>query len=183
METKLSVGIPHPKSTGDVHCLHDGELFFGPIYSIPVTEHSGYYMVRGKFCSLRCALAHALDSRSIGDRQRTLFHLMVREIYGVTHVAPAPPRECLQKHGGELTIQDFRKEGRIINLYPVANTSGERPATVVPFTYQVFQHLVTVNEDQSSEDVRQAIADEHQPQAAEPPPRKRKNLLAFFAEK
>jgi len=79
---------------------------------------NGAYVVFGCFCSFNCAVKFNLQmddyNFKIWDRY-SLTKQFYNEITLTTDNIPeAPPREVLKKYGGYLTIEDFRKNSKII---------------------------------------------------------------------
>lgn len=95
---------------------------------------SGCFKVRGHHCSPNCALANGLDSRELSETISVseLYSWMQAFVYKVTgsydEIRPAPPRLMLEKFGGILSIEKFRKESAMKDYssyltYPPLETS------------------------------------------------------------
>ena len=76
-------------------------------------NHSNYFVVDGIFCSFNCCLAFIKESR---DRDfyklsESLLYTMYKDIFNAksVNIKPAPHWRLLDKFGGPLSIQDFRK--------------------------------------------------------------------------
>jgi len=100
------------------HCCHKCP-------SVPLCLPNSYdrktkvYHVFGLFCSLQCAKAHLLENTAFGAGDRMLLlHHMALEHFGHSGriVAPAPPRHRLKMFGGDLGIEDFRKEHEFLSV-------------------------------------------------------------------
>jgi hypothetical protein len=115
-------------------CLHDTEVFQGPIYSYPVRRTDSHWIVRGVFCSLNCAKKYLLNN----DRNEflALFYQMCVEVYGLEDpVQPAPPACILAKYdvtGQGVSIETFR--GLLHRSYVIAQ---------LPANTTVFQMVST----------------------------------------
>lgn len=95
---------------------------------------NGTFKVRGHHCSPNCALANGLDSREVSESipVTDIYSWMQAFVYKVTgnykQIRPAPPRLMLQKFGGSLTVEMFRRECSMENFssyltYPPLETS------------------------------------------------------------
>ena len=76
------------------------------------------YNVFGCFCSVNCALAYnvKMNDYKIWDRHN-LIVMLYKTIFGKeekVELSPAPPKECLERYGGYMTIEKFRENS--INL-------------------------------------------------------------------
>jgi hypothetical protein len=83
-----------------------------PIF-IPEFYHDNKYYVFGCFCSFNCAFSYNLNMNDykIKDRHSLLIN-MVSIIYNKKideNIEPAPQREVLEKYGGPITINEYRK--------------------------------------------------------------------------
>ena len=101
------------------HCCHPSQK-----EPIPLPEfydrQKDIYHVFGFFCSLSCAKAYLLEHSafSAGDRAM-LLHAMAFRFFGYSgHIAvpPAQPRHRLKMFGGDLEVEDFRKEHHFPNI-------------------------------------------------------------------
>ena len=77
------------------------------------------YHTMGFFCSWACMKTYNLDNGGPrwGERQQFITQ-MRRDIYGqISHSCPmAPKREALQVFGGNLTIEEFRKNPDVVDI-------------------------------------------------------------------
>ena len=94
------------------HCCHSFEST--PVY-VPdsVTFDSDgekMYMVFGNFCSLQCAKTHILSQKTFSaNKQLMLLNSMAVDIYqSILPIPTAPPKICLKRFGGSMTIEEFR---------------------------------------------------------------------------
>jgi hypothetical protein len=97
--------------TTDISCWWCTEQFNSIPCFIPDKYESEKYHVFGCFCSYNCAAAYNIDmdDYKIWDRF-SLIKRLHKEIYNnKEQLDVAPPRHCLQKFGGPLTLDEFRK--------------------------------------------------------------------------
>lgn len=105
----------------NVDCFHCCESFPGPPVRVPQSvDPQGVFMVRPTvFCSLSCAKAHLLERNAFDcSVQLLLLHRVARDVYGwtSTEIPTAPPRLCLQRFGGPLTVEKFRESSAKIGM-------------------------------------------------------------------
>lgn len=84
---------------------------------IPERYSDNKFYVFGCFCSFGCATAYniSLNDYKVPDRN-SLIKKLYYTIKGVNDEIPvAPPREVLEKFGGPLTVEEYRKNSRSIN--------------------------------------------------------------------
>jgi hypothetical protein len=84
---------------------------------IPERYYNSAFYVFGNFCSYDCAAAYNIDLRDykVSDRN-SLIKKLYLTIKGTSDEIPvAPKREVLEKFGGPLTIEEYRKVSRGIN--------------------------------------------------------------------
>ena len=100
--------------TTSVTCYWCSHGFEGPPIGLPVkpfVDGDGFD-VTGCFCSIACAAAFNLESRdshdAVCDRHAMLSELS-RLVHGNGEIRPAPDWKSLQKFGGYMTIEQFRK--------------------------------------------------------------------------
>ena len=146
---------PFLKADPKIRCWWCCHVFQGiPVHLPHHLDVNGVFHVLGYFCSFNCTVAYNYAQRDFDvDRRSTLLHLMYEKALGKqshTRLVPAPPRELLKDFGGDMTINDFRrdsctlkKEHRLLlpPLQPVvariekANPIGVTQTTpVVPLT-------------------------------------------------
>jgi len=78
-------------------------------YIIPEKHYQNKYYVYGCFCSLPCAAAHILDNNDYNTGNR--FSLL-KKLYNLGiahHILPAPSNKVFKKFGGNLSIEEYRK--------------------------------------------------------------------------
>lgn len=99
-----------PKSYKSL-CLHcsekiEGTPFPAVKYHDPLTDK---YWTFGYFCRPCCSLAHVRDE--VKDARSTLWtQIVLKKYFGITNFVFAPPRRCLQKYGGTMTLDIFYGE-------------------------------------------------------------------------
>lgn len=82
-----------------------------PVY-IPESYFNDTFSVFGCFCSFNCAAAYNLDMNDYKVKERNSLLMMLATIYykkSVKEFTIAPRREILEKFGGILTINEYRK--------------------------------------------------------------------------
>lgn len=76
------------------------------------------YETYGSFCSWECMKAYSLNENDFNQNNRaSLISMMFYDIYKYNkNIIPAPPRQCLKIFGGNLSIDEFRKNTIAINI-------------------------------------------------------------------
>lgn len=90
-------------------CCHP---FSNSKYHLPLQKKSEEYIVHGAFCSIQCAAAYNFhDIVEFGDvwERYSLLHALYCDGTSDTTISLAPSRLSLKLFGGELTIEEFRK--------------------------------------------------------------------------
>ena len=118
MTRKYTIGVPFdvtqwPQSTSIAcwHCTHsfDGLPMVLPVRMRRVNDKCVYYAI-GTFCSLACASAYNLYVLK-NEKAFSLLHTMAKQFFGKSSkrgTKTAPPKEVLQKFGGDMAIAEFR---------------------------------------------------------------------------
>ena len=117
------------------------------------------WVVRGFFCSWRCALAYARDARGIPHDTIQLTRLLALKYSQIPMSEPivsAPPRSLLRLFGGQMDICEFRATSR--RFHPQCNIL-----------------IFSVNKDQAVADAR-SVLPPPQPKTLMPP-LKQQNVL------
>jgi len=97
----------------DIHCWHCCAPFEGTPIPIPSAKdaRTGKYVVHGVFCSFSCAKGY-ISEQSPFDMGRKLMLLkeVAMLVFGkdVSDIVAAPPRLCLDRFGGNLSLSEFR---------------------------------------------------------------------------
>lgn len=111
-----------PNST-DIHCWWCCHRFPSIPIGLPVSymKSKDAYRVQGIFCSFECMTSYAdelkLDKKFIRD---LLYKLTARSIVRLADLPKAPPRCTLRMFGGELGIDEFRKNS-VSKVYKMVN--------------------------------------------------------------
>lgn len=84
---------------------------------IPERYSNGKFYVFGCFCSFDCAIAYnlSLNDYKVSDRNSLIKKLYFTIIGENDDIPVAAPREILEKFGGNLGIEEYRKISRSIN--------------------------------------------------------------------
>lgn len=89
-------------------CLWDTCNINGMPYFLPDKYYDGKFYVIGWFCSLNCAMAYnlSLDDSKVSER-----YSLLKWLYGKTQetIEPSPPCRILDKYGGKISIDVYRK--------------------------------------------------------------------------
>lgn len=114
-----------PRQT-DTYCFWCSHGFTNVPIGIPLKVFDGKFYCTGNFCSFDCAAAYNYNiSNTNADvfEKQNLLNLMASKFKAKTPVRCAKPREMLKIFGGELDINEYRKEqdGTIYfsNKYPI----------------------------------------------------------------
>jgi hypothetical protein len=100
----------------DIACWWCTCNFNTPPCFIPEKVVENTYHVFGCFCSFNCAAAYnvSIDDYKVWDRY-SLIKKLYNNIYNNNNeILVAPPRESLNKFGGPLTIEQFRRNNQIV---------------------------------------------------------------------
>ena len=97
-------------SPTNVLCFHCCHSFHGPPFPVPhmYDLYEKLFFVKGNFCSLGCAKTYLSEREFDSPNGLALFLKMANEVYGVSNVHAAPPREALKAFGGSMSLADFR---------------------------------------------------------------------------
>ena len=97
----------------NIYCWHCCHPFKTRPVSIPIRYVNEKFYVYGVFCSYNCAAAYNLNSNDYNKNEKhQLLSLMYSKLYNIsnfTEIYPAPPKEILQIFGGNVTIDEYRK--------------------------------------------------------------------------
>ena len=110
-----------PKKT-NIPCWWCTEHFDWLPVGLPERYHNGAFYVWGCFCSFNCKAANNLN---INDNRVAERYTLMKQLYyrinkdHITNISdieinPAGPKELLQKYGGPMTIDDYRKNSKIL---------------------------------------------------------------------
>lgn len=111
------IDVPFDKNNDDIivpefttkSCLWDTCQINGMPYFLPDKYYDNKFYVVGWFCSLSCAIAYnlMLDDSKVSER-----YSLLKWLYGKTNenIEPAPSCRVLDKFGGKMTIEEYRKK-------------------------------------------------------------------------
>lgn len=108
-----------PEKT-NIHCWWCCTPFDNTPFSLPIKKIDNEYLVKGCFCSPECTAAWNFDNQGNDSKWESysLLNILYKKYYkGVAiNIKIAPPKECLQKFGGNLTIEEFRENNTFYNI-------------------------------------------------------------------
>ena len=109
------------------YCCHPA--INSKMYKMPTQydEEKRTYCFYGQFCSWECMKSYNLYSKSSYKQQ--MFNLIQKfhdEIQGNSIIKFAPPKELLYCFGGQMSIEDFRKNNEIFTVYEFPTKNEER---------------------------------------------------------
>jgi len=86
------------------YCFNNSPCF------LPEEFYDDKFFVSGCFCSNNCAAAYNIDmdDYKVWDRQSLINKINYLTTKSIEPVKIAPPRQCLTKFGGHMTIEQFR---------------------------------------------------------------------------
>ncbi len=124
-------------SPTNVLCFHCCHSFHGPPIPVPhmYDLYEKLFFVKGNFCSLGCAKTYLSEREFDSPNGLALFLKMANEVYGVSNVHAAPPREALKAFGGSMALAEFRGV-------------SERRTKIVQLSNPPFVNSYTVCEEQ-----------------------------------
>lgn len=108
----------------DILCYHCCHEFYNKPVLLPIdyNEQLKRYKVFGNFCSVNCAKSYGLEDKTLSKKIYLLSH-MYKQLKGPDfRIKPAPPKYCLKKFGGTLTIDEYRKNftnNKFYNIKPI----------------------------------------------------------------
>ncbi len=96
-------------------CAHQFDNY--PTY-LPVkyVEKDDSFKVKGIFCSFECSAAYGFKfERDMSSLYLVkFFYKKLHKSKGQTHISIAPPKEILEKFGGNVNIKDYRENNHIM---------------------------------------------------------------------
>jgi hypothetical protein len=125
---KIAHNLQADENTLCYHCCHS--LVKNQVFNLP-TAYDTYtkeYKVAGMFCSWECVKAFNLYDCNLNNKNYR-FSLINMLYWDMTKKEPniitAPPRTLLQVFGGNLKIEDFRKNENAYKIYepPLVNAN------------------------------------------------------------
>ena len=101
-----------PEST-NIYCWWCCSPFTNVPCALPLRKKNEEYIVSGCFCSPECAAAWNFDNSDSEERweRNSLLNVIYKKVFENKNIniKPAPPRQSLKIFGGNLTIEEFRK--------------------------------------------------------------------------
>lgn len=110
------------------------EHFEGQGVSLPYNKtQGGKFECYGSFCGWPCAKAYMLDAgKDVGYRAASWIATLAKETTGSMVVHKAPPRQMLQRFGGPLGIEEFRRTDAKITELPARMIVTEQQMITTP---------------------------------------------------
>ena len=95
----------------DIHCwncCHKLDRFYK---SLPIKYLNNIFYIYGHFCDFSCGLRYLYDNLNGSElwSKYELFNFYCFRIYGKINIHPAPDRLSLKMFGGNLTIEEYKK--------------------------------------------------------------------------
>jgi hypothetical protein len=121
--TKMNVNLVNQSDgqtfileTTDIACWWCTEQFTTIPCFIVCDIRNKSYVIFGCFCSYSCAVAFNIN---LDDFKMWNRHALTKQLFNeltntTDNITSAPPRETLQKFGGHLTIEQFRRNSKVI---------------------------------------------------------------------
>jgi hypothetical protein len=100
-----------PENT-NIHCWWCCSPFNNTPFALPVKKNDNHYSVIGCFCSPECCASWNFNDDNENKWERySLLNMVYSRIFDNIEISikTAPPRESLKMFGGQLTIEEFRK--------------------------------------------------------------------------
>jgi len=98
----------------NIDCLWCCHQFDNFPFGIPIRKIDKVYNMFGNFCSAECAAAHNFDNNNSYESYER--YSLLNSIYSLEKdIKLAGPRLSLKKFGGQLTINEFRKNNTVYN--------------------------------------------------------------------
>lgn len=98
-------------SSVHIDCLWCCHSFNNSPFGIPYKVSGNTYYMFGNFCSKECAAAYNFDNNYYSDEvweRYSLLNSLYKDFKSENGIKVAPPRLCLKKFGGRLSIKEFR---------------------------------------------------------------------------
>lgn len=100
------------------HCCHSYPE--GEELCLPVNYYKCIFETMGHFCSWECMKAYVVYSKDdIKFNKFSLITMMRQHMNLFEHVNEAPHRECLEVFGGDMSIEEFRKNNETYVYLPI----------------------------------------------------------------
>ena len=116
------------------NCSHN---FFDRIHGIPINYNSGVFHTVGDFCSIECMSRYAVDNMNDDIYNiLPLINLYNNKINNNNKVKLAPNRLLLDIFGGNMTIEEYRKNNILYDL---------KLPIIIPINYNVNKYNLKNN--------------------------------------
>lgn len=107
-------------NSNNIHCYWCCHNFKSTVFTLPQRYVNGIYYVYGSFCSPECACAYNFNDNKDFDKKwerYSLLNLLYKELLNNNEleITSALPRENLNIFGGNMTIEEFRKNNKNYN--------------------------------------------------------------------
>ena len=103
----------YPERT-DIACFWCSHNFDTIPWGIPISYDNDKFKLFGVFCSPNCACSYLFESAQFKDTLWEVYSLLNLFYYKVFNkikkIYPAPSKLCLQKFGGKMTYEEFKKK-------------------------------------------------------------------------
>ena len=104
------------KFSSDTKCWWCKNSFNTPVVGLPEIYFENKFHCIGHFCSYNCALSYNIDINENVWKRTSLLNLLYHKTYNTNiAITAAPDWKQLNEYGGNLTIEDFRKNSIINN--------------------------------------------------------------------
>ena len=125
----------------EICCFYDGyPIGNNKAVGLPKKHHEdGGFTVWGYFCSYECARSYINESSYANNRPKdtSMLALLAMKTYGKHfRLNRAPDKHLLQRYGGPLSVDEWRKENLSNRLWTICTPHTERTFS----TYQCFLH-------------------------------------------
>lgn len=99
----------------DICCWWCTYTFTGPVCHMPVKydDKNDTFHVKGNFCSFECVSAYSFKLEKISNQYITRYYY--KRLLGLKQIITirsAPPKEILEKFGGPISIEEYRKNNK-----------------------------------------------------------------------
>lgn len=114
LQKNNKIKINKIKFGNNTKCWWCKNTFDTPSIGIPEIYFKNKFYCFGNFCSYNCALAYNIDSNDNVWKRNSLLNLLYFKTYNIDRkIKAAPHWKLLKEYGGDLTIEDFRKNSLV----------------------------------------------------------------------
>ena len=106
-----------PRCT-NIDCLWCCHSFENTPFGIPIKKQGDKYQMFGNFCSAECAASYIFEMSFLNDCEKAESYSLLNLLYnekGMDGIKFAPPKLCLKRFGGRLSIENYRNNLRSQN--------------------------------------------------------------------